>query len=107
VFLYPLGAAILIGVAALALSFTSWRRVGQALLGLAVVALWIAATPIFANWLNWRLESQIPPVGVEALPQRDVVILLGGAPAARIVGALRIYRAGKAPLILISAGNLL
>ncbi|MGC1178198.1 MAG: YdcF family protein [Methyloceanibacter sp.] len=118
-FVYPLGAAILVGATALALSFTSWRRIGQVLLGLALVALWIAATPVCANWLNLRLESQFPPVSVEMLPQSDVVIVLGGAlgqplpprvelggPTSRIMEALRIYRAGKAPLIVISGGNL-
>jgi uncharacterized SAM-binding protein YcdF (DUF218 family) len=121
IFVYPLGAAILVGAFALALSFTGWRRMGQALLGIALVALWIAATPVFANWLNWRLESQFPPISVEMLPQSDVVIVLGGVlgqplppriaadlgdPADRILHALRIFRAGKAPLIVISAGNL-
>ena len=109
------------GAIALALSFTPWRRIGQALLGFALVALWIAATPVFADWLTWRLELRFPPVSVESLPQSDVVIVLGGIlgqplpprltpdlgdPADRILHAARIYRAGKAPIIVISAGNL-
>jgi uncharacterized SAM-binding protein YcdF (DUF218 family) len=67
--------------------------------------------PGFANWLNWWLDSQFPPVKVETLPQSDVVILLGGVgldlhnPSNRLVQAMRIYRAGKAPLILVSGGN--
>jgi uncharacterized SAM-binding protein YcdF (DUF218 family) len=102
----PLGAAISLSGVALVLAFTRRRRIGQALLGIVLVALWIAATPAFATWINWRLESQIPFVGVEELPQADVVILLGGAPASRIVRALRIYSARKAPVILISGGDL-
>jgi uncharacterized SAM-binding protein YcdF (DUF218 family) len=120
-FVYPLGAAILVGAIALALSFTDWRRVAQVLLGLALVSLWVAATPVFANWLTWRLESQFPPVSIETLPQSDVVIVLGGIlgqplpprraadlndSADRIMHAWRIYRAGKASLFVISAGNL-
>ena len=105
---YPLGAASAIP---LAICFTGWWRIGLALLGFALVALWIAATPFFANWLNWRLELQFPPVKVETLPQSDAVILLGGVgldfdnPANRIMHALQIYRAGKAPLIVYSGGN--
>jgi uncharacterized SAM-binding protein YcdF (DUF218 family) len=99
---YPLGAAIFIGGTALALCFTGWRRIGQVLLGCVLVALWVAATPIFANWLNWQLASQFP----QRLPQRDVVILLGGWSDGRIIYALQIYRVGKAPRILISGGNL-
>ena len=93
------------------LSFHQPWRIGLVLLGLCLVALWIAATPFFANWLDWRLESEFPPVNVETLPQSDAVILLGGVgldldnPANRIMHALQIYRAGKAPLILYSGGN--
>ncbi len=104
-FVYPLGASLLIGAVALALSFTSWRRIGQGLLGCALVALWISATPVFAHWLNWRLGSQIPLASLESLPESDVVILLGGTPGPRIVHALSLYRAGKAPLIVITGGN--
>ena len=81
------------------------------LLVVAVVSRWFAATPFFANWLDWRLEFEFPPVNVETLPQSDAVILLGGVgldldnPANRIMHALQIYRAGKAPLIVISGGN--
>jgi uncharacterized SAM-binding protein YcdF (DUF218 family) len=118
---YPLGIAIFVGFTALALSFTRWRRIGQVLLGFVLVALWMTATPCFANWLNWHLEARFPPVRVETLPQSDVIIVLGGVigqplppriaadlgePTDRIMHALRIYRAGKAPFILISAGNL-
>ena len=120
-FVYPLGAAIIVGSISFALSFTPWWGVGRALFGCMLVALWIASTPFCANWLNWRLESQFPPVKPEMLPQSDAVIVLGGtlgqpfppriAPdlggaADRIIHALRIYRAGKAPLIVVSAGNL-
>ena len=106
VFVYPLGAAILVGALAFALSFTNWRRIGQVLLGLALLTLWIAATPLCASWLNWQLQSELAPVSVDALPQSDVIVLLGGiGPADRIVDTLRFYRAGKAPLIVISGGN--
>ena len=75
------------------------------------VAVWIAATPVFANWLNWRLQSEIPHIKIEDLPQSDVVILLSGVgadfynPTNRIVYASRIYHAGKAPMIIISGGT--
>ena len=110
-FIYPLVAAIIVSAIAIALSLTSWWLIGLLQLGLALVVFWIAATPVFADWLNWRLESEFPPVNVETLSQSDVVILLGGVgldldnPANRIMHALRIYRAGKAPFILISGGN--
>jgi uncharacterized SAM-binding protein YcdF (DUF218 family) len=100
-----------LGPIALALSFTRWWRFGLSLLGFALVALWIAATPFFANWLDWRLESEFPPAEVQKLPASDAVILLGGAgldlnnPTNRIMHALQIYRAGKAPRIIYSGGS--
>jgi uncharacterized SAM-binding protein YcdF (DUF218 family) len=110
-FVYPVIAAIMVCAAALALSFTGWWRIGLVQLGVAIVGLWIAATPAFADWLQWRLESEFSSVNVETLPQSDVLILLGGVgldldnPANRIMRALRIYRAGKVPVILISGGG--
>src|SRR6476660_8755870 len=108
---YPLGAAIAVSATGLAFFFTSWWRIGLVLLGFALLTLWIASTPFFASWLNWRLESEFPPVNVGTLPQSDAVILLGGVgldfnnPANRIRHALQIYRVGKAPRIVISGGN--
>jgi uncharacterized SAM-binding protein YcdF (DUF218 family) len=104
--LYPLGAAILMSAFALVLSFTRWRRIGQLLLSCVLASLWIAATPVFANWLNKRLESDIAANSVETLPQGDAVILPGGASVGRIMAALRLYNAGKAPFIVITGGNL-
>jgi uncharacterized SAM-binding protein YcdF (DUF218 family) len=119
-FAYPLGAALLVGAFALALTFTNWQRLGQILFCLALVVLWLASTPVCASWLTWRLESQFPPVSVAMLPQADAVIVLGGVigqplpprvdadlgdPTDRVIEALRLYRASKAPLIVISAGN--
>jgi uncharacterized SAM-binding protein YcdF (DUF218 family) len=99
---YPLVATIVIAAAVLALSFTSRRRMGLVLLSCTLATLWVASTPSFGNWLNLRLESRFPPVSVETLPQSDVVILLGGGPDRRIMHALQVYRAGKAPRILVS-----
>jgi DUF218 domain len=110
-FIYPVSAAMIVSATSLVLCFTTWWRSGLMLLAFVVAVLWLAATPFFSNWLNWRLESEFPPVNVETLPQSDAVILLGGVgldldnPANRIKHALQIYRAGKAPLILYSGGN--
>jgi uncharacterized SAM-binding protein YcdF (DUF218 family) len=98
-------------VIALAHSFTKWWRIGLVIIAFGVATIWIAATPCFSNGLNRWLESQFPPVNVERLPQSDAVILLGGTgldfnnPANRIMHALQIYRAGKAPVIVYSGGD--
>jgi uncharacterized SAM-binding protein YcdF (DUF218 family) len=121
VFAYPLGAALLLGLAVLALLFTRFHRAGRALLALALLALWIPATPVFANWISLELELRYPPQAVDALPERDVVILLGGflgqplpprvtpdfsEGADRAMLALRLYRAGKGKVIVVTGGEL-
>ena len=65
VFVYPLGGAILVGAATLALTFTKWRRIERLMLGFALAVLWISAAPAFANWLNFRLESPYPPANIQ------------------------------------------
>lgn len=116
----PLSAAILVAATGFAFSFGRMRRTGQAIIASALLALWVAGTPICADWLTWRLEAQFAPVSIGSLPYSDAVIVLGGIigqpirPRAspdlgdtvdRIIEALRIYRAGKVPRIVISAGN--
>jgi uncharacterized SAM-binding protein YcdF (DUF218 family) len=120
VFVSPLGATITVGIVALLLSLTGSLRLGQWLFGIALLVLWLTATPAVANWLNWQLESQFPPARADTLPTSDALIVLGGilgqpfpprvapdlsASSDRIVHALRIYRAKGVPIV-ISAGNL-
>ena len=121
-FIYPLSIAIFVACIALALTFTRWSVVGQVLLGISLGGLWMASTPVFANWLNSGLESQFEPIAVEALPEKDAIIVLGGGTVSqplpprvaadlggavdRIIHAMRIYRAGKSQIIVVSAGNL-
>jgi uncharacterized SAM-binding protein YcdF (DUF218 family) len=121
VFVYPLGAAILLGAVALALLFVGYLRTARWLLAAILIALWVVSTPLFANWITVRLEGTHPPQAIEALPAADAVILLGGVldrPASggipadlgeaadRLLHAARLYRAGKAPRIIVTGGNL-
>ncbi len=105
-FVYPLGGAIIIGTISFALTFTDRWRIGRALLGFMLAGLWLAATPAVADWLDWRLSSEVRSVRTEELPKADAVILLGGTPISRIMRAFEVYRAGKAPFIVITGGNL-
>jgi uncharacterized SAM-binding protein YcdF (DUF218 family) len=121
VFVYPLGAALILGALALILLVLRFRQSGLFLLGVVLAGLWIGSTPIFANWLMARLETENPAVAVESLPEADAIILLGGfmdqpltpriyaelnEAADRVIGAWRLFSAGKAPVILVSGGNL-
>ncbi len=120
-FVYPLGAAILAGIVALTLMRTRFRRLAAALLAVTLAGLWIAATPLLADWLTVRLEAEHPPVPVAEAPDADAIILLGGIVAQplpprvtpdlgdaadRLLQAMRLHRAGKAPVIVVAGGNL-
>jgi uncharacterized SAM-binding protein YcdF (DUF218 family) len=115
-FFYPLGASIVVLGATAA--FCRYRV--RLLLLLAIGLLWIPATPIAARWASFVLESRYPARTIASLPNSDAVVLLGGIfgrtanpeepdlgdAGDRILEAWRLYKAGKAPAILISAGNL-
>lgn len=120
-FVYPVGLTILAGMAVLALSFFGFFRTSRTILTIGLALLWIASTPIFANWLYAQLEAEYPPVAVDTLPKSDVAIVLGGAigqplppriaPDAsdaidRVLHTARLFRAGKVDRILVSGGNL-
>ncbi len=121
VFVLPLGAALVLGIVGLALSFTRWRNLARAALAIVVVGLWIAATPLFSHWIAAKLEGRYPPRPVDDMPKADAIVVLGGYlgqplpprvtsdltdAADRVFEAARLYRAGKAPRIVVSGGNL-
>lgn len=119
---YPLLASLLLVAWAGILLWRDRRRSGGVLLTIALGWLWLWSTPVFSDWVRAGLERRHPPVAVEALPAVDAIVVLGGAMEAarpperlypelgaaadRVWHAARLFRAGKAPLILASGGNL-
>lgn len=114
VFATPLGLALLLGLAGLLLK-RRW------LLLVALVWLWAWSTPWLATRSARALEAHYYPLRTAAeLPQADVILLLGGGLSPRIPGwnpavnlnsgadrlllALELLRANKAPKILYSGG---
>lgn len=120
-FLLPLGIAILFALAALAALTLRRRGWGIGLLGFALAWLWIWSTPLAAHAIASLLKAPYPPQHIEELPAADAIVLLGGgvkpisggmiypdmnAAADRVWHAARLYKAGKAPLVIVSAGNI-
>ena len=120
-FLYPVGLTILLALGGLCLWLIGYWRTARAALVVGVAVLWLASTPVLANWLYSRLEAVNPPVAVDQLPSADVIIVLGGIVGQpipprltsdvsdafdRILETARLYRAGKARAVLVSGGNL-
>jgi uncharacterized SAM-binding protein YcdF (DUF218 family) len=116
----PLSTALLTTWVFLLLALLGRRR-GFLLAAIVVIlVLWLAATPWMSHGLKFLLESRHADIAAEALPKVDAIVVLGGtlsppvsagaaanlsAAADRLVYAARLYRIGKAPLIVVSGGN--
>lgn len=121
VFAFPLGFAISAIVLLLIVGAMGKRRLSQAGLALVVVGLWIASTPQFASFALKTLEQRYTLMSIAETPTADVLIVLGGGirppnssnpfpdlgdSSDRLVHALRLWKAGKAPkLLLVGRGN--
>jgi uncharacterized SAM-binding protein YcdF (DUF218 family) len=117
----PLSAALVLMALASACLALRWRRGAALLLGVALAVLGGASTPWLAERLVAPLESAHPPTPLAALPSADAILVLGGGtkPALpprefpelanagdRVLHAARLFRAGKAPLVVLSGGRL-
>jgi uncharacterized SAM-binding protein YcdF (DUF218 family) len=117
---HPLVLGLLLSAAGAVLAWW-WRRWGLSLVGLGLLVVWVPATPLVADGLRGALESAFPPAPAAAAPSADAIVVLGGAIGAprpprvypdlsgaadRVWHAARLYRAGKAPVIIASGGTL-
>lgn len=116
----PLGTSLLLGLVALGLAFTHWRRCAFVIGGAGILWLGVWSLPVASGWLFEQLETDFPFVAVQSLPEKQAMVVLGGgmvpavdemvfprlqSGADRIWHAARIYHAGKAPLIVLSGGR--
>ena len=98
----------------------AWKRGGWSAVGAGVLALWLPATYLVATALAAPLERAYPPSEPEALPAADAVVVLGGAIGAavpprvgpdlhdgsdRVWFAAQLYRADRAPVVIVSGGS--
>lgn len=96
------------------------RWAGGWLIGCGVGVIGLAASPVVAERLMAGLESPYPPRVVAECPRADAIVVLGGAlrprlqddlrprlhrASDRIWEAARLYEAGCAPLVVVSAGG--
>lgn len=113
--LNPLAIGLVLIVAGGLCLWRSWRKTGFGLLIGAVAWLWLWSTPMMYRWIGGSLESEWPVVKAEDAPTADAIVLLGGGMgsntnvypyaemwngADRVWHAARLYKAGKAPLIV-------
>lgn len=115
---FPLTQAILLAL--LSLLLWRFRRVAASLLLVAVAWLYVSSTAAFADFLMGTLEDRYPPKAMSVTPTADAIVVLGGSTrgdthfsrmgdlnqqADRLVHALALYKAGKAPMVLLSGGD--
>lgn len=120
IFLYPVGAAIMLILLGITVAFFHHRRLSMTLFATAAGGLWIASTPVFADWAISTLEQQYPAQALADTKHADVAIVLGGAmsqPAPprvqadlnksfdRVLQAIQLYKAGLVQEILVTGGN--
>jgi uncharacterized SAM-binding protein YcdF (DUF218 family) len=113
----PLGLVVILLICALVL----YRRprLCRTILAFSIVVLWAFSAPIVSQSLLRGLENQVPGYTLENAPHEPAIVVLGGfmqVPSVihkqgdfsdavdRLLHGFRLYRAGKAPLILVSGG---
>ena len=111
--------ALLLGAFALIALLMQRSRTAFWALALGVSWLYLCSTASFADYLMGTLEDAYPPKALSVTAPADVIVLLGGASrgdthlsslgdlnqqADRLVHAVALYKAGKAPLLLVTGG---
>ncbi|HET7931035.1 MAG TPA: YdcF family protein [Rhodanobacteraceae bacterium] len=120
-FVTPFGTCLVLVVLGWLLA-RRWRRSGRTLMAIGALWLLLWSLPWPAFWLCRSLEAQTPQRLAGAYPARDAIILLGGGmqgirsgwidrpeagngAADRVWFAAQLYKAGRAPWIIVSAGG--
>lgn len=115
---YPLGLSMLL----LVFAWFAWkrrRRLARGAIAIAFFILWISSTPLLKDALMGSLENRYIPQG--ELPRAEAIVVLGGATRSqnpprpwvdvnesgdRMIHAAQLYRAGKAPKVILSGGRI-
>jgi uncharacterized SAM-binding protein YcdF (DUF218 family) len=118
--IYPLSTSLLLGLLALVFSQIQWPRSSFYTLLLAFGWLYLCSTSLFANFLTGMLEREFAPRALSSVAPADAIVLLGGATrgdtqfgaladlnehADRLIHAVSLYKAGKAPTIVLTGGS--
>jgi uncharacterized SAM-binding protein YcdF (DUF218 family) len=116
----PLGVAIWCSLLALICLRYRKLKTSAAFLAIGLVVLWVAALPVVASKLYRGLESAYPAIPIAEVSAGGCIILLGGVVDAalkprveiemsdavdRVYKTAALFRAGKAPLVIVTAGN--
>jgi uncharacterized SAM-binding protein YcdF (DUF218 family) len=118
-FIYPDGLACL-ALLVVILTMRKRRRIARTAAIIGFALLFAASTPLISHLLVSAIESQsvneVPPTPADAIvvlsggampaEPPEPFIQLGGPTANRLLYAAKLYRDGKAPLVIVSGGQL-
>src|SRR5438067_2030129 len=105
----PLGASLLCIVL---LAWLVWRRRRGAALGAVALVLGMlgaGSMPGVSEAVLTPLETEYPLRSAAATGTADAIVILGGSKSdrgARLLYGFRLYKRGKAPLLILSGGAL-
>ena len=115
----PLGTSLLLGLWAWCCAWRGHRLWALRCGAFALLWLWCWSTPVASMWLRGQIEAAYPPVPITDLAPAQALVVLGGgievpqqagaqpnlgAAADRMWHAARLYKAGKAPVVVLSGG---
>ena len=118
-FVYPLGLAIVLAILGFVLSIGGHHRKAAFSVLLSVLILWGSATNAVSARILLSLENEYPAIAVEQQPNVDAIVILGGFTGGgesedaiveindavdRLFHGMRLYRAGKAPHVMLLGG---
>lgn len=116
----PLPFSIILMLLGVLLGFNGAVKTGRFFKITGFLLLFVCSLPVVERSLKGTLENQYPPVAIAQTPVVGMIVLLGGTVAMpappridveliessdRVLHAFRLYQAGKAPVIFLSAGN--
>ena len=119
-FVSPLFLSLVLLALALLFIVFRWFKWGIILVFTAFIFLWICSTPFFSYFLENYMESDFPALVLEKIPGAEAIVVLGGGVGSPSVGypygdlyssadrvwhASRLYRAGKAPVVVLTGGS--
>ena len=115
--MYPSTLVLLLLLLAFVLLLIRRRRGAGLSLLMALALVFLGSSPLVSN-MYYRHERQYPPTPIAQSPTADAIVLLAGDVSIpipprvesqvrgnRSIHTLRLYRAGKAPLIIVTGGN--
>jgi uncharacterized SAM-binding protein YcdF (DUF218 family) len=117
--IYPLSLSLLLCLLALLFWRIGWARRAFYTMLLGLGWLYLCSTAMFANFLMGSLERDFVSRAMSVISEADAIVLLGGAirgdthmgtlpdlnqQADRLLHAVALYKAGKAPVILVTGG---